>query len=174
MTGAPPSPPPRLDPVIEPEVARASVDEARARLERTIARAQALTEEQRHQRVDDEWSTVETLRHLVLVIDLWLSRTVLGEADPFDPMALPPTFMPPTLFPGSSIDPDARPSFDEVCAVLRGRIGTLADYLADVTAEELSRAVDAHVTTVGGALAVVFHEMDAHDRFINRDLDRIA
>ena len=92
--------------------ARASTDQARGRLEATILRASSFTEDERQQRVDDEWSVIESLRHLVLVIDLWLTKAVLGEHDPFHPIALPPTFMPPKLFPESSIDPDARPSFD--------------------------------------------------------------
>jgi hypothetical protein len=174
VTGAPPSPPPQLDPVTDVGVARASVDEARSRLEGTLRRADLFSEEQRHQRVDDEWSTAESLRHLVLVVDLWLSRAILGQPDPFDPIALPPSFMPPTLFPGSSIDPEAHPSYDEVCEVLRGRLASLSDYVANVTAEDLGRSVDAHVGTVGGALAVILYEMEAHDRFINRDLDRLG
>lgn len=35
----------------------------------TVARAERLREPVRHERVDDEWSFVETLRHLVLVTD---------------------------------------------------------------------------------------------------------
>jgi hypothetical protein len=64
-----------------------------------------LHEEQRQQGVNGEWSTVESFRHLVLVIDLWLShdRRPAGST-----MALRPSFMPPKLFPDSSIDPDAR------------------------------------------------------------------
>jgi hypothetical protein len=174
VTGAPPSPPPQLDPVTDIGAARSSVEQARARLEATLDRAGSFSEEQRQQRVDDEWSTVESLRHLVLVVDLWLSRAILGQPDPFDPMALPPTFMPPTLFPGSSIDPDAHPSYDEVREVLEGRVASLSSYVEDVTTEELGRRVDAHVGTVGGALAVIFHELEAHDRFINRDLDLLG
>jgi hypothetical protein len=153
--------------------ARASIDEAGGRLEATIRRASTFTEDERHQRVDDEWSVVESLRHLVLVIDLWLAKAVLGERDPFHPIALPPSFMPPTLFPGSSIDPDARPSFDEACEVLRGRFAALHRFVEGLTADELLRPIEAHAGTVGGALAVILHELTAHDGFINRDLDRL-
>ena len=38
-------------------------------LETTYVRAEALTEEQRNERVEDEWSCVESLRHVVMVID---------------------------------------------------------------------------------------------------------
>ena len=173
MAGAPPPPPPPVTPVPDVGTAQASAESARARLEATMSRASSFTEDERHQRVNGEWSTVESLRHLVLVIDLWLSRTILGEKDPFHPMALPPTFMPPKLFPDSSIDPDARPSFDEACEVLRGRLAGLGRYVDELTADELARPIKAHVPTVGGALSVIFTELTAHDGFINRDLDQI-
>jgi hypothetical protein len=155
-------------------VAQESAATARDRLEATIVRASAFTEDERQQRVDDEWSTVESLRHLALVLDLWLSRTILGDPDPFHPIALPPSFMPPKLFPGSSIDPDARPSFDEACAVVRDRMAALARYVGALTPDELTRRIEGHAGTVGGALSVVFNELAAHDRFMNRDLDQLT
>ena len=145
----------------------------RRRLDATIRRLDSFTEDERQQRVNDEWSAVESLRHLVLVIDLWLSKVVLGERDPFDPIALPPTFMPPKLFPESSIDPAATPSCDDACEVLRGRMSRLHPYVDGLTPEELSRAIEAHAGTVGGALDVIFTELKAHDHFINRDLDHL-
>ena len=150
------------------------VEEAAVRLDRTIDRAAALTEEQLQQRVDGEWSTVESLRHLVLVVDVWLSRNILGERDPFHPIALPPSFMPPKLFPESSIDPDARPSFGDAVEVVRGRWSSLATYVDALTPEELGRPIEAHAGTVGGALSVIFHELAAHDHFMNRDIDTLV
>jgi hypothetical protein len=108
----------------------------------------------------------------VLIVDLWLSKAVLGEDDPFHPMALPPTFMPPKL-PGTSIDPDARPSFDEACGALGGRLATVRTSVDQLTPDDLDRPIRAHAKTVGGALNVLFAEMKAHNRFINRDLDII-
>jgi hypothetical protein len=172
MSGAPPPPPP-VGAVPDVETAQASAAAARARLEATIARASTCTEDQRQQRVNDEWSTVESLRHIVLVLDLWLARTIGGEPNPFHPMALPPSFMPPKLFPDSSIDPEARPSFDQACEVVRDRMGALGEYVDALTPEELARLVEGHAGTVGGALAVIFNELAAHDRFINRDLDQL-
>jgi hypothetical protein len=143
-----------------------------ARLEETILRAASFTEDERQRRVDDEWSTVESLRHLVLVVDVWLSKTIRGEEDPFHPMALPPHFMPAKL-PGSSIDPDARPTFDEACEVVRGRLADLRGYVDELAHEELGRPIGGHAKTVGGGLGVIFDELSAHDYFINRDLDVI-
>jgi hypothetical protein len=159
--------------VTDPALAQASAAAARDRLEATVGRAATFTEEQLQRGVDGEWSTVQSLRHLVLVIDLWLHRTIGGEPDPFHPMALPPSFMPPKLFPDSSIDPDARPSFDEACEVVRGRVAALGRYVETVTPDELARPIESHAGTVGGALSVIYTELAAHDRFINRDLDQL-
>ncbi len=137
-----------------------------------MRRAVSFSDEELHRSVDGEWSTVDSLRHVVLVVDLWLSKAILGESDPFHPIALPPTFMPPRL-PGSSIDPDARPTFDEACDVVRGRLVSVRTYVDELTPDELGRPVEAHAKTVGGALSVLFGEMKAHTRYINRDLDII-
>jgi hypothetical protein len=152
--------------------AREAAASATATLETTMLRAASFPDDDRHRRVNDEWSVVESLRHLVLVIDLWLSKAILGEADPFHAIGLPPTFMPPKL-PGSSIDPEARPAFDEACEVLRGRMAGIDTYVDGLTREELDRPIKAHAGTVAGGLGVLFTEMRAHNSFINRDLDLI-
>lgn len=170
--GPPPGPPPPVVPVPDVEAAHASAAAATGDLEATMRRAASFSDEELNRSVDNEWSTVDSLRHVVLIIDLWLSKAVLGEQDPFHPIALPPTFMPPKL-PGSSIDPDARPTFDEACDVLRGRLATVRAYIDQLTPADLERPVKAHAKTVGGALDVLFGEMTAHNRFINRDLDII-
>ena len=137
-----------------------------------MLRVSSFRDDDRHRRVNDEWSAVESLRHLVLVIDIWLSKAILGQPDPFHPIGLPPSFMPPKL-PGSSIDPEARPAFDEACQVLHGRIAGLRTYVDALTQEELDRSINAHVGSVAGALGVLFDELAAHNRFVNRDLDLI-
>jgi hypothetical protein len=170
--GPPPPPPSPVVPVASVEAARASAAEATGALEATMLRAASFPEDQLQRGVNGEWSTVESLRHVVLIVDLWLTKTVIGEADPFHPMALPPTFMPPQL-PGTSIDPEARPTFDEACEVLRRRLAAVSTSVDSLTPDDLDRPVAAHAKTVGGALSVLFGEMAAHNRFINRDLDII-
>jgi DinB superfamily len=170
--GPPPPPPPPVVPVASVEAARESAAEATGALEATMVRAASFSDEELHRSVNDEWCTVDSLRHIVLIVDLWLSKSVLGEQDPFHPIALPPTFMPPKL-PGTSIDPDAQPTFDEACEVVRGRLATVRTSMDDLTPETLDRPVASHAKTVGGALGVLFGEMEAHNRFINRDLDII-
>lgn len=171
MSG-PPAPPPPPQPVPDVDVARESAASATERLEKTILRASSFAENERHRRVDDEWSTVESLRHLVFVVDVWLSKTIRGEQDPFHPIGLPPHFVPPKL-PGSSIDPEAQPTFEEACEVLRARLAALRGYIDKLTPEELARPIEGHARTVAGGLGVIFNELNAHDRFINRDLDHI-
>jgi hypothetical protein len=168
--GPPPPPPPPVVPVASVEAARASAAEATEGLEATMRRAASFSDEELHRGVNGEWSTVESLRHVVLIVDLWLSKVVLGEDDPFHPMALPPTFMPPKL-PGTSIDPDPRPTLDEACAVVRARLAAVGAYVDELTPEDLDRPVANHAKTVGGALGVLLGELKAHTRFINRDLD---
>jgi hypothetical protein len=70
MTGAPPPPPPPVVPVPDVLTARESLALAQRRLDATTSRLVSFTEDERQQRVDDEWSAVESLRHLVLTIDL--------------------------------------------------------------------------------------------------------
>jgi hypothetical protein len=54
----------------------------------TLARARELPEPMLYERVDDEWSFVETLRHLVLATDCWLRRMVKGIDRPYHPWGL--------------------------------------------------------------------------------------
>lgn len=42
-----------------------------------------------------------------------------------------------------------------------------------MTSDELVRPIESHARTVGGALSVIFGELAAHDRFMNRDLDQL-
>jgi hypothetical protein len=164
-------PPPRRVPA-DVDAAREFFSGVTDLLEATMARAGTFTEDERNQRVDDEWSTVESIRHIVMVIDGWLGKTIGGEDDPFHPIGLPPHFLPRKL-PGSSIDPDARPTFDDACEVLRGRLGTLGAFVDSLTAEELARPIGGHAETVAGGLGVIFDELTFHNGFMNRDLDKI-
>ena len=51
----------------------------------TVARARALPPELLHERVDGEWSFIETLRHLLFATDIWVSRAILGDRRPGTP-----------------------------------------------------------------------------------------
>ena len=83
----------------------------------TVARAQLLPEAARHERVDDEWSFSETLRHLVFATDAWASRTILDQPLPYHRLGVTHTSYPPAEAEALGIDLDARPSFAEVLDV---------------------------------------------------------
>jgi hypothetical protein len=50
--------------------------------QRTVERARGMDPELLHERVDEEWSFIETLRHLVFATDAWVKRAILGEPAP--------------------------------------------------------------------------------------------
>ena len=59
----------------------------------TKARAAALDEATLHERVDGEWSFLETLRHLIFVTDAWISGIVLGRTGQFHEIGVAPSFI---------------------------------------------------------------------------------
>ncbi len=165
-------PPPIQRVPADVDAAHFSVDSITTALEATVARAASFNDEEQNRRVEDEWSTVESFRHIVFVVDVWLGKTIKGEDDPFHPIGIPPHFVPRVL-PGSSIDADAQPTFDEACDVMRGRLATLANLVERLKADDLEREIGTHAKNVAGGLGVIFDELTYHDGFINRDLTKI-
>jgi hypothetical protein len=102
----------------------------------TVERARKLPPELLHERVDDEWSFIETQRHLIFVIDAWVKRAILGDPSPYDPLDLHHDDMAPDpTVPG---DPDARPSLDEVRALVDDRAAVVREFLSGLTEEVLA------------------------------------
>ena len=54
----------------------------------SVERARLLPPHLLHERVDNEWSYIETLRHLVFCTDAWVVRAVLGKDRPYSPLGL--------------------------------------------------------------------------------------
>ena len=165
----------------DPRGLKEAFDIVFGKLDETWARARTFTEDQRNQRVDEEWSLVETIRHLIFAVDAWIGRAVLGREDPFDPIALPPTFLPATA-PGMSCDPEAKPSFEEALEVWKRREAEIREIVSALTPEELERPIvtkgdgyppPGHETQVIGPLWIVIEESWWHNHFMNRDLDLI-
>ena len=102
----------------------------------TYARLETMPAGSEHERVDDEWSAVETLRHLVFVHDSWFRRCCLGRTDPFTPMGLGIEDVPDREAQG--LDPSADPTLDEVVAVRDEQAAELEHWLEAVTAEQLA------------------------------------
>jgi hypothetical protein len=141
------------------------------------ARAERLPESVRHERVAEEWSFVETLRHLVFVTDAWVRRCVLGEASPYHREALPPTFLPDLSALG--IEVGASVSLDEAIALRRSSQSVVDGVLAGLDQDGLSRVCAANpargfppVTEfpVLRCLLTVLNEESAHHEFAVRDL----
>ena len=136
----------------------------------TKERVSALPEATLHERVDDEWSFLETERHLIFVTDGWISGTVLGRSGHFSSIGVLPSFL--TDFEQFGIDPDADPSLAEVVAVREERMDVVRDLIADTTDEGLQRQCREH--TVLRCFWTLFDEEWHHNWFANRDLDVLA
>jgi DinB superfamily/Pentapeptide repeats (8 copies) len=144
----------------------------------TVARAERLPEPARHERVDDEWSFVETLRHLVFATDAWASRAVLDEPMPYHRLGLTHTGYPPVDAAALGIDLDARPSFAEVMKVRADRMALVRGIVDSLTDSELERmctrapapGYPEESRPVGRCLRVVMNEECEHHRYAVRDL----
>ena len=106
--------------------------------EATVGLAAALPESALYESVNDEWSFVQTLRHLVFAIDKWFTAPVLGE--PFDPIGLPNSGS--VDFPWPGLDGTLTPSYEDAMAVRDGRAASVRGYLESVTMADLERDVD--------------------------------
>ena len=143
-----------------------------------VDRARRLPESAIYERVDDEWSFVETLRHLVFATDAWVSRTVLDDPMPYAPLGFTHTSYPPADAAALGIDLDARPSFDEVMVVRADRLAVVRRVVDRLTDDELERRCERSPApgypeeprTVAACLGVVMGEECEHLRYALRDL----
>ncbi|MFD1938492.1 MULTISPECIES: DinB family protein [Nonomuraea] len=117
--------------------------EAWAILERlwegTVARARRLPEAALHRSVDDEWSFIETLRHLNFAGAAWVGRMILGNASPWHSLDLPWEEAPE--WDDIPRDREARPSLDEVLTVRRERQAMVRHVMESLTDEQLASEV---------------------------------
>ncbi|MDF2731444.1 MAG: pentapeptide repeat protein [Desertimonas sp.] len=163
----------------DPEELRRGWAELETMWAATTARISALPDELRHRSIDDEYSAVETLRHLIFDTDAWLGRAILGAAAPWHPWGLAAAGMDDQAAMG--LDPDANPSFEDVRAVRDERQRMVRDFLATATPKTL-QAPGVQVAGPGWpppdpqrtsleAIHVILDEEWAHRRFAERDLD---
>lgn len=158
----------------------AGFGEAWAILERlwegTLARARTLPEEALHRSVDDEWSFIQTLRHLGFASAAWVGRMILGNPSPWHPLDLPWDAAPG--WDGIPWDREARPTLDEVLAVRRERQAMVRRVMDAVTDDDL--AADVTCTEPGWpqldgfpykeCLLIVLNEEWEHRLYAERDL----
>lgn len=124
--------------VSDPESMRTGWAALREAWAATVARAQRLPVQDMDRSVDGEWSFVQTLRHLVFAMDKWFTAPILGQR--FHPVGLPDSGS--IDVPGADLDREAVPSLTEVLAARADQASRLGDYLAAVTADELTSSVD--------------------------------
>jgi hypothetical protein len=139
-----------------------------------------LSAEDLHTRVGDEWSFIETLRHLNFASAAWIGRMVLGDPSPWDPLDLPWDEAPG--WDGIPWDREARPTIDEVLAVRRKRHAMVAGVMESLTDEQLASQVS---QTAPGwpqfetfpfiqCLHIVCNEEWQHRLYAERDLDALG
>lgn len=144
----------------------------------TVARARALPPELLHERVDGEWSFIETLRHLSFATDAWVRRALLGEPSPWHPLDLPHDEMPDDA--PVPRDRDARPGLEEVLELRADRMATVRRVIADLTDEKLAGMTEP-VTEPGypepesfpvrRCLGAILSEEWEHRLYAERDLE---
>lgn len=143
----------------------------------TVERARRLDPEQLHESVDDEWSFIQTLRHLVYATDVWIRRALLGDPRPWHPLSLP--FDEMTPHPEVPWDRDARPSLDEVLQLRADRQATMRRVVDDLTDEQLATSTEpvegpgwppAERFPVDEVLRTILNEEWEHRRYAERDL----
>lgn len=147
--------------------------------ESTVARATAMPEASLHISVDDEWSFIQTLRHLSFATAAWVGRMVLGDASPWHPLDLPWDEAPG--WSGIPWDRDARPSLDEALGLRRERQAMVRNVMASLTEEQLASSVTRtepgwprlEAFPVAECLRVVLNEEWEHRLYAERDLSAL-
>ncbi len=135
--------------------------------------------------VNDEWSPIETLRHLLFAHDAWFRRGALGQETPYGALGIPGSWLEPGHLPevDARLDADADPTLDEVLAQRRERVDEVTVWLRDATPEQ-GAAPRPDLTTNGWpphqpeysaleAVKVVPEEEWWHLHYTLRDLDLI-
>jgi uncharacterized damage-inducible protein DinB len=144
----------------------------------TVDRARALDPELLHESVDEEWSFIQTLRHLAFASESWVGRCILGDPKPWHPLSLPWDQMQPR--DGVPHDHDARPSLDEALALRHEAMAIVRRVVDGLTDEQLASRTEPLVGpgwpdegetfTVRECLGVVLNEEWWHRRYAERDL----
>lgn len=144
--------------------------------ESTVARARRFPEAALHQNVDDEWSFIQTLRHLNFASAAWVGGLILGNASPWHPLDLPWDEAPG--WDGVPWDREARPPLDDVLAVRRERQAMVRHVMESLTDEQLASQVTGTEPgwpavedfPVRECLRVVLNEEWEHRLYAERDL----
>jgi hypothetical protein len=145
----------------------------------TVSRARALPVALLSERVDGEWSFLETLRHLIMATDCWYFRMIRGSEHPYHPWGVTGSFLDATTI---GLDTEANPGLDEVLAVRKQRMDAVKTTIQGLDAQDLERiceppATPGHPTkphSVLKCLHVILDEEWEHNRYANRDLEILS
>jgi DinB family protein len=144
----------------------------------TLDRARLLPEAMLYERVEGEWSLVETQRHLLFGSDAWLGNAVLEEQAPYHPLGFPYGGMPADAAAQLGLTLDATPTLDEVLAPRLLRMAAMRRVVEGLTEAELDRTCGRKPAdpypdqeyVVRRCLKVVLKEEVEHHRYAVRDL----
>ena len=161
-----------------PDDYRAAWDAVEELWAATLDRARKLPEAMLHERVDGEWSLVETQRHLLFGSDAWLGNAVLEEEAPYHPLGFPHGGMPADAAAALGLTLDANPTLDEVLAPRFQRMASMRRVVDGLTVAELDRTCARKPAepypdqeyVVRRCLKVVLKEEVEHHRYAVRDL----
>ncbi len=136
-----------------------------------VSGARRLPEGELNQNVSGEWSFIQTVRHLIFVIDTWFGEIIRGRTKPHHPWGIPPDFN-VAVAPDLGLVLDARPSLAEVIPVWEEHRAEVREFLERLTDGDLHRVCAARggQFLVVGALQTLVSETGAHLRFATRDL----
>lgn len=146
----------------------------------TVDRARSIPPDKLHERVEGEWSFIETLRHLVFATDAWVRRALLGEPSPWDALDLPHDEMPDQ--PGIPRDREVQPALREVLELRADRMATVGRVLANLNDEKLAEMTapvpepgypESQSFPVRRCLGAVVTEEWVHRLYAERDLEII-
>jgi len=128
------------------------------------------------ERVDGEWSFLETLRHLIMATDCWYYRMIRGSEHAYHPWGVTGSFLDAAAI---GLDGVANPGLDEILEVRAQRMDDVKATIQGLDAQELERiceqpATPGHPTkahSVLECLQVILDEEWEHSRYANRDLE---
>ncbi|HYJ68103.1 MAG TPA: DinB family protein [Nocardioidaceae bacterium] len=148
----------------------------------TVERARRLQPAQLHESVNDEWSFIQTLRHLAFASESWVGRCLLGDPSPWHPLSLPWDQMQPRE--GVPHDREAHPSLDQALALRHDAMALVRRVVDDLTDERLGERTkplvgpgwpdEGETFPVRQCLLIVLNEEWHHRLYAERDLAVLA
>ena len=161
-------------------VQRESFEAALRTWSATLDRVAAMPAGTEDQRVDDEWSVAQTLRHLVFAVDGWVRHGIQGIDGAFSPIGLPVSEDYDKVA-ALGVDVTATPSYEEVQAGWADRMAHVRAQYDSLTQEEFEATArrlppwepESRSLPVWRCLGVIANEVWEHHRFAARDLDEL-